>query len=56
MEPLTDGEVKALADRAHAIRAMIIEMLVAAGSAIAKSADPAKAYRSLQKLARSTSL
>lgn len=32
MEPLTDGEVKALSDRANAIRQTIIEMLVAAGS------------------------
>lgn len=32
MEPLTDAEVKDLTDRAQAIRATIIEMLVAAGS------------------------
>ncbi len=32
MEPLTDTEVKALVDRANAIRQTIIEMLVAAGS------------------------
>ena len=32
MEPLTDAEVKALVDHANAIRATIIEMLVAAGS------------------------
>ena len=32
MEPLTDSEVKALVAQANAIRATIIEMLVAAGS------------------------
>jgi transketolase len=32
MEPLTDSEVKALVDQANAIRATVIEMLVAAGS------------------------
>ncbi|MEK7509425.1 MAG: transketolase [Patescibacteria group bacterium] len=32
MEPLTDAEVKSLVERAQAIRATVIEMLVAAGS------------------------